>query len=329
MMRFKYFSLIAISTVALFGLVTFPFLEYSNYDGDLTRMAMLPEKDFGWQSRQPKFDNNLLVSSSWAEADVLVIGDSFSEKLLWQSKLVEAGYRVRTESWSSIGLICDDFNKWLSAKMFQGRYVIIQSVENSFDARLKKSNQCSKTQYKSLKKKEVTPPPEVIDRGLPAPNNGQLYAGMKTWINQRLYEKKSHDPSFKVWYVNENVKIERVENGCQLFSHARCHDVLFYRKISTPQIDHLRENIKKINQKVSPRELIWLIIPDKSSVYLNDDSFLLEFNTIVHQSIDVLRPLRQAVDDKQIDLYFGNDTHLSPKGYLLIGNVVRDYLSKH
>ena len=151
---YKIFSLIIIVMVTVFGIVTCPFLGYSNYDGDLTRMGMLPEKYFGWTAPQPKIDNTLLISSNWVDADILVIGDSFSEKLIWQSKLVQAGYKVRTENWASVGQICHDFNDWLNLNKFKGRYVIIQSVENSFDARLKKSVQCNKTQYKFLQKKE-------------------------------------------------------------------------------------------------------------------------------------------------------------------------------
>jgi hypothetical protein len=111
---YKCFSLIIILMIAFTGIATFPFLGYSNYDGDLTRMGMLPEKHFGWTAPQPKIEKTLLISSNWIDADVLVIGDSFSEKLIWQSRLVQAGYKVRTENWASIGQICNDFNDWLN-----------------------------------------------------------------------------------------------------------------------------------------------------------------------------------------------------------------------
>lgn len=329
MRKYKYFSLIIIFIIALLGAVTFPFLEHSKYDGDLTRMAMLPEKYFGWTAPQPKIQKKLLISSSWAEADILVIGDSFSENLIWQSKLVEADYKVRTESWAAIGQICDDFDAWLSSNKFKGRYVIIQSVENSLDARLKKSIQCNKTRYRFLKHKEVQSPPELIDRVANSDGQGQLYAGIRTWFNQRVYEKKSQEKHFVAWNINENVRLERVKGGCKLFSHIKCEDVLFYRKLHTPVVDEILRNITVINSRIASRELIWLIIPDKSSIYLSGKGSLRDWQAELKQSINVLDSLLRAVDKKEIDVYFGNDTHLSPKGYGLVGDATLDYLKRH
>lgn len=310
-------------------MVTFPFLGYSNYDGDLTRMGMLPEKHFGWTAPQPKIVKNYLVSSSWMDADILVIGDSFSEKLIWQSKLVQAGYKVRTESWASVGQICDDFNDWLSLNQFQGRYVIIQSVENSFDARLKKSVQCKKTQYKFLQKTEINLPPILIERGYYSIHQGQLFAGIKTWLNELIYEEKLRNENFDTWNVNESVQVKRIQNGCELFSHLQCKDVLFYRKISRPSVSEIVENMKLVNKRVTSSRLIWLVIPDKSTVYLSETGSLRDWNQGLDSSINVLEPLRHAINNKETDIYFGNDTHLSPKGYGLVGEVVLDYLNRH
>jgi hypothetical protein len=329
MPTYKIFSLIIIVMVTVFGIVTFPFLGYSNYDGDLTRMGMLPEKYFGWTAPQPKIDNTLLISSSWVDADILVIGDSFSEKLIWQSKLVQAGYKVRTENWASVGQICNDFNDWLNVNNFQGRYVIVQSVENSFSARLKKSVKCNKTQYKFLQKKEIYPPPELIQRTYAPSGQGQLYAGVKTWLNQLSYEKKLMNDAFDAWDVNENVKVKRVKSGCELFSHPHCDDVLFFRKVSSPSISADLENVNLINARLPSRQLIWLVIPDKSSVYLDDSNSLRDLNLELRQSINVLDPLREAINRKEVDVYFGNDTHLSPKGYGFVGDSVLNYLKRH
>lgn len=329
MRTYKIFSLIVIAMVIVFGMVTFPFLGYSNYDGDLTRMGMLPEKHFGWTAQQPKIEKNHLSSSSWMDADILVIGDSFSEKLIWQTKLVQAGYKVRTESWASVGQICDDFNDWLSLNQFQGRYVIIQSVENSFDVRLKKSVQCKKTQYKFLKKTEINPPPISIERGYYSIHQGQLFAGVKTWLNELIYEEKLKNENFDTWNVNENVQVKRIQNGCELFSHLQCKDVLFYRKISRPSVSEIVENMKLVNKRVASSRLIWLVIPDKSTVYLSETGSLRDWNQELDLSINVLKPLLHAINNKEMDIYFGNDTHLSPKGYGLVGEVVLDYLSRH
>jgi hypothetical protein len=53
---------------------------------------------------------------------------------------------------------------------------------------------------------------------------------------------------------------------------------------------------------------------------------LRDLNAGLRRSINVLDPLLRAVDGKEIDVYFGNDTHLSPKGYGFVGDAVLSYL---
>src|SRR5690349_12054453 len=91
--------------VALMGLTaaTPPF------QGDLARIGLVSERHFGSRGTPPPIAPAHLVESPLADADVLVIGDSFSMTREWQSVLVGDGLRVATVSWAQLGeALCAD-----------------------------------------------------------------------------------------------------------------------------------------------------------------------------------------------------------------------------
>ena len=141
----KLFSLLVVSIIGLYGAVGFYFLPLAGFEGDLTRVGMLPESMFGWTKPQPAVDPILLRSASWQEADVLVVGDSFSAPRIWQTVLVKRGLKVRTESWGGLPAICEDFDEWLKNIGFKGKYVLLEIVERNTEGTLSKSINCKKT----------------------------------------------------------------------------------------------------------------------------------------------------------------------------------------
>ena len=97
--------------------------------GDMTRVARVSEDAFGWHLTPPLIADEDVRNAPLDQADVLVIGDSFSMFFAWQASLVKAGYRVTTTHWDKIGPLCDDFAPWLRKAGFKGRLVIIESIE--------------------------------------------------------------------------------------------------------------------------------------------------------------------------------------------------------
>lgn len=90
-------------------LALLPSLHVNVFYGDLTRIGKLPESRFGWLAQQPLIDAASLQSTALTQADVLVIGDSFSDQRLWQSILVRVGWKVHTVSWGEVGdALCVD-----------------------------------------------------------------------------------------------------------------------------------------------------------------------------------------------------------------------------
>ena len=81
----KCFSIVVAGVMALYGLVGFYFLPLASFEGDLTRMAKLPEAYFGWTKEQPAINPLLMKSAGWQESDVLAIGDSFTTAQIWRN----------------------------------------------------------------------------------------------------------------------------------------------------------------------------------------------------------------------------------------------------
>ncbi len=322
MKQAKVFSIVVVTIIALYGLVGYCYLPLANFEGSLTRMGMLPESLFGWTRAQPAVDPNLMHSAGWQEADVLVIGDSFSNARIWQTAFTGRGLKVRTENWESIANICGDFGGWVRGMGFKGKYVVIESVEAYFEDRLARSAGCEKMRYHQSAAVHPMPPVTRPDRSI-AERSGQLSVGIRTRLNVLKYEQLSDDPNFRSWDIASEVRMERLPGGCDLFSHPRCNDVLFYKKDRTQDLDETTlANMEKINARLSGFTTVWAVVPDKSTVYLHPEKQFWDKAEQRFHAPNVLKVFRNAINDKTIDLYKGNDTHTSTTGYLILGDLI-------
>lgn len=320
----RFFSIFVFAAAGLYGMAGFYFLPLANFEGDLTRMGKLPEALFGWTKEQPILDPNLMRQASWQEADVLVIGDSFSDPRIWQTALTREGLHVRTESWASVRAICDDFTPWLLRKGFKGKHVIFEIIERNVEEPPSKSIGCHKMEPHSSTSADQPrdPPATWIDRSK-ADYSGRLSVGIATRSNVSKYEQLSAQPDFKSWDAGGGSRMVRMANGCDLFSHLRCRDVLFYGGDNERDLaGSVLDNIGIINARLQNLTPVWVIIPDKSTVYLRPEKKFWEEAERRFQSPNVLKAFRQATQDKTVDLYPANNTHLSTTGYLFMGNLI-------
>src|ERR1700712_1255453 len=97
--------------------------------GDLTRIGRLSDAEFGWRAAPPVVEKQYIKGAPLDQADVLVLGDSFSMTLRWQSRLVKEGYKVATIYWGQTGPMCSDFTPWIRHAGFKGKLVVVESVE--------------------------------------------------------------------------------------------------------------------------------------------------------------------------------------------------------
>jgi len=319
----KLFSLLVLSVIGLYGAVGLYFLPLAGFEGDLTRVGMLPESMFGWTKPQPAIDPALLLSSSWQEADVLVIGDSFSEQRVWQSILVKHGLRVRTEHWTSMrGGICEDIYPWLEAKGFKGKIIVFEIVERNLETAQKAWINCQKIDFHPSVNSDKPVQQRLTIR--PAKDwGGRLSVGIQTKLNSMHYRKLSDDAHFSELDTQRGTTVKRVPHGCDLFSNQNCKDALFRssdRMTDFP--DEILDSIQTLNSRVGDLTPIWVFMPDKSTVYLHPDKQFWDKAEKRFLAPNVLKVMRDALARKTIDLYPANNSHVSTTGYLLLGEVI-------
>ncbi len=315
----KFFSIFVFVVLLGYGAVAFYFLPLAVFQGELTRMGLLPESLFSATKPQPVLDAKWMQQSAMQDADVLVIGDSFSLGLVWQTVLTRQGLKIHTESWESMRGICADFMPWVRAQGFAGKYVLIESIERSMVERLRDSVACQQMQYHPA----LAPTPAKSFEAKLGDYGGKLSTGIQTRLNVWKYEQLSQSPDFKSWLLPNDVKMARVANGCKLFSHARCNDALFLSYDKSEEVDtDALGNIEKINARLSGVTPVWVLIPNKSTAYLYPNKHFWNEAESRYHSPDLLRMTQQAIQEKTVDLYPANNTHFSTSGYLLMGEEI-------
>jgi len=322
----KLFSLLVVSIIGLYGAVGFYFLPLAGFEGDLTRVGMLPESMFGWTKPQPAVDPILLRSASWQEADVLVVGDSFSAPRIWQTVLVKRRLKVRTESWGGLPAICEDFDEWLKNIGFKGKYVLLEIVERNTEGTLSKSINCKKTNYFIRGEGRVSPPALTVNRTT-RNLSGRLSVGIQVYLNALRYTVWNVKPSFQ---ASKDVHVEQVANGCSLFSHLRCNQVLFFNNDRVNDMgDNILSDMATISHRISLAEPVWVIIPDKTTTYLHPEKSFWNHAESKLDAVNTLAGFRHALMEKKpVDFYFANNTHLSTVGYLELGEIVSNRLRR-
>lgn len=320
----KLFSILVAMLIALYGAAGFYFLPLASFQGDLTRLGMLPETLFGWTKPQPAIAPELMKQSSWQEADVLVVGDSFSDSRVWQTVLTRAGLRVRTEAWDSVRGVCGDFLPWLRKQGFAGKYIVFESIERNADDDLAKSVACKQMQFHPNVYADVArnPPPVSFDLR-PHDYTGRFSVGLRTQWNAMKYDRLSHSPDFVSEELSNGARLARVRNGCELFSHARCDDALFLARDKPEDLPQSTlDNIGKLSARLPGIKVVWVVVPNKTTSYLHPDKLFWDKAERLYHSPNLLRLFRQAIEKKAVDLYPANNTHLSTTGYLMMGEAI-------
>lgn len=289
--------------------------------GDLTRIGRLSENQFGWtRPPPPEVDAAQLRSVALDQADVLVIGDSFSMTLYWQSALVQAGYKVATTYWGEIGYLCGNFDEWIRSQGYQGKLVIVESIERAFDDRLQRSEACpSIDEGRQLK---IRPDPflgPLTQKPAGSLNwSAKLTTGAITWSNTRRTLHEAGDTQH-----GDETFVRVVADGCKQFSHRLCNKLPVYKEDYDhgPLTAETLARMQRISQANSDLQLVWMVIPNKTTVYLQPDhsrDFVQRLHAQPELGPDLFTLADQARRDI-VDFYYPNDTHMSMHGQLAMG----------
>jgi hypothetical protein len=330
---FRKYSLILIYALVVMAILAWGMEFYfEKLYGDVTRIGNFPERSFGWNAPQPAIAPELFKDYPLSEADILIIGDSFSVSRVWQSKMIADGLKVGTMTWQELktdDALRPDLGDALRAAGFKGRYVIIESIERLFQQRMEKLS--SKREF--IVKRDL-----VINAAFP------LYPFTK---RKRISFNKLNGADWGVKAAYNSIKLaldlpERYlksgavqalkYDGCALFSHRLCNYAIFvdgdFKKHTFSSID----NILTVNKNLQSVGIqpVWMIVPDKSTVYLGygahgEYPYQNVWQTIVQHS-ELTAPDLATVFIRQsritTDFYMPNDTHLSTNGFLYMGDIM-------
>jgi len=286
--------------------------------GDLARIGRISDHDFGWRDAQPHVAPAELEGVPVAEADILVIGDSFSATHVWQSRLQRAGYGVATVFWDSLDeRLCGDFGRWLVGPGFRGKLVIVESVERFVAIRMGHMQACERMD------KPLSAP--AAPRARPSEQvpafalnwDAQLISG---WLTARCTRAAV---AGRVDSECDSQAVARpVEDGCKRFSHRHCNSALFLAgdlDLGEMTPGHAAQ-MHAFNRAQSPLPILWMVVPNKWTAYLapaHSQAFVTEF---VRRDLGPdLFAFAQAQKARLRDFYYPNDTHISTQGQLALG----------
>ncbi|MDD4945451.1 MAG: hypothetical protein PHQ73_01035 [Gallionella sp.] len=263
----------------------------------------------------------MFAQADWGEADVLVIGDSFSVPGIWQTALTRAGLRVRTETWTNLPAICEDFSAWAHDQGFRGRYVIVEIIERNTPGTLGNSIACKNTAYRPAAL-QIGPPATLPVRNM-NDHSGRLSVGLQVYLNSLNYLRQRQQDQRASLAMPGGVHVHHLDAGCQLFSHPQCEDVLFFDQDQAGELGQsVQDDMRSLAKRITGAQLIWAIVPDKTTTYLHPEKTFWKKIANTFQSPDILAAFTQATQNRVVDLYRGNNTHLSTTGYLLMGEAI-------
>ena len=299
--------------------------------GDLTRIGRWASHDFGPNSSIPTI-NVKASGRALDNSDAVVLGDSFSQRNLWQSVLTEKTHNViKTYDY---GNCIPTFIK-SAIENSSNKVVIIETVERSFIQRFNYVPSCSK---KLLVPSEIKA--ETVG-GIPRPKwpiSTDFWHTTTTAINTIRSSIFNEKYSKRYNTVNTDLSDE-----CALFSNRKNKKFLYYAdddlksQWSEIEIKAAISNVLNIQKQVerSGKKFIFIIAPDKSSVYkkcIKTGNINLTMPDINQLLIDagVNAPNLHYVFKEKIntivDLYDPDNTHWSESGYILAGETIGDYL---
>lgn len=300
--------------------------------GDLTRLGNVAERSWGWNQVLPVV--SIYQSEVDSDIDILVIGDSFSEKDVWQSVMRDlTGLKFKTFRWEDFSSpACLESGIRNLKKQFPNiQHIVIETVERSavsrFTALNGKMDECflkitssintEATQTLAIRNKSLDSVPDAI------------YT-IKAFISE---PKKYHQTTLSGYGYISPLKRN------DLFSNQKSDALLYFAgdlgKLdwTEVQIEESIQNLQKLTQTTKRLGIgvSFAIVPDKSTAYsdyLTKSPFQDKVPDIWQKLKAASLPavnLKAAFSESLFinqDFYLPDDTHLSTVGYKILASEI-------
>lgn len=242
-------------------------LHFGAIGGDLARLGGFAERDYGPGVPQPapKIAPNTVAL---ADADIVVLGDSFSNRLLWQGEYeAMTGQRTLTFQYGEAGCI-SNWLRWMhEQKLKPGALVVVETVERNYVSRFAQLTTCPR----------VTPLPMRRHLG---------DANKKAWIDSGI----SLDIMYQLRVLMNSVRLgsQDAYRAGEAVNVVLKHADRFTNRRADRLLYHADDEVKdgwrpsqlasalaglsaqRAAFEASGQRFEMLVIPDKSSVYRDD-----------------------------------------------------------
>ena len=305
-------------------------------EGDLTRIGSYSERDFGWNAAQAVVavrENGKMVVSP----DVMVLGDSFSERNIWQSALAaQSGLTTLSFNYSQnhcIGAWADR-----AARNPATRTVVIQTVERAFVSRFKEVSSCSLA--------SITPWEGVAGNTARQRSTWPMQMHVQHTALVAMQSIKLHQLGVAGILQDKVVNVP-IDPQCGKFSNRAQGRFLYFGEDeekwqwTAAEVAIAVSNVARLQAIVQGhgKRFVFVVVPDKSSVYLPCLTLPSNIRGIPPVNINALLIARgihtpdvlgqlQQMSPKVVDLYNPDNTHFGTPGYLALARLVQPYVAE-
>ncbi len=330
---------IIVSTSFLIGWQYFHFQEI---EGDLTRIGMHSEDNYGNNGVEYYFKPALSSKGSVDNIDtydIIVIGDSFSNHRFsraWHNYLQrETGFKIGVFK-------INDLNKIIASSKYKAsppKIIIYESVERElYNRHYKKISEggCLASRNELIKIKLKLNPVNVEPYSIKRNTNFSFKVDLGIKF---LREKIKITPKLKTRTLNLTTS--------DLFTNKYSEKLLIYgddienkKRLLLSDWRGVYCNLLELQKKIQRNKqtkFITLIAPDKLTIYssyikskewedISYYQYLTENNEL--NAVPLLRYFKDALKRNKKDIYLSNDTHWGSAGNELVGRAVLDYFKR-
>lgn len=312
-------------------------------EGDLTRMGGYAERDFGPNLPQQALAGGVSLPSVYDKYyDVVVIGDSFSKRGLWQTYLRQkTGFSFTSLHWDDASL-----DSVLANPIFKAsppKIVIAELGVRTLPSRFVSPTACD---LGKATKPAMPEKPAFTETPLAFAQAPRRTASRLDDVNLKfaLLFLENSVLRFALHRDFSKVKAYPLTRG-DLFSNRKSDEILLLQTWFDKRVWTKEEKDKALCglmdaqahvQSNGKTLFILLPIPDKGSAYakyiVNPDfavmqniGSLLAGEPVNFPRLDAL--IEKAIDNGEKDVYLPNDTHFGSRGYQLAANALVDFLT--